>query len=162
MGVPDETIDDDEELSFAPAPSPDQSPEEARARLAALRGKPLDAPSRLAVVSEEEPVDATVNREPEAAPAASAPSGATINLALPANMAARLLALLGDEKPTEAPKAEPQRPAKAQKGEKPLFKAVKVRITTRVDADVLDAFKATGPGWQSRMNDVLRENMPNS
>ncbi|TIU67061.1 MAG: hypothetical protein E5W25_16405 [Mesorhizobium sp.] len=77
-------------------------------------------------------------------------------------MAARLLALLGDEKPTEAPKAEPQRPAKAQKGEKPLFKAVKVRITTRVDADVLDAFKATGPGWQSRMNDVLRENMPNS
>ncbi|WP_292411392.1 BrnA antitoxin family protein [Mesorhizobium sp.] len=158
--MPDETIDDDEELSFAPAPSPDQSPEEARARLAALRGKPLDAPSRLAVVSEEEPVDATVNREPEAA--AAAPSGATINLALPANMAARLLALLGDEKPVEAPKAEPQRPAKAQKGEKPLFKPVKVRITTRVDADVLEAFKATGPGWQSRMNSVLRANMPST
>jgi uncharacterized protein (DUF4415 family) len=26
----------------------------------------------------------------------------------------------------------------------------------RVDADVLDAFKATGPGWQTRINTVLR------
>ncbi len=27
----------------------------------------------------------------------------------------------------------------------------------RVDADVLDAFKATGPGWQTRINAVLLE-----
>jgi uncharacterized protein (DUF4415 family) len=26
----------------------------------------------------------------------------------------------------------------------------------RVDADVLAAFKATGPGWQTRINAVLR------
>jgi len=27
----------------------------------------------------------------------------------------------------------------------------------RYDADVVDAFRATGKGWQTRMNDVLRE-----
>jgi uncharacterized protein (DUF4415 family) len=27
----------------------------------------------------------------------------------------------------------------------------------RVDADVLAAFKATGPGWQTRINALLRE-----
>jgi uncharacterized protein (DUF4415 family) len=27
----------------------------------------------------------------------------------------------------------------------------------RVDADVLAAFKATGPGWQTRINAVLRK-----
>ncbi len=26
-----------------------------------------------------------------------------------------------------------------------------------VDADALDAFKATGPGWQTRINAVLRD-----
>lgn len=32
-------------------------------------------------------------------------------------------------------------------------------LNMRVDADVLDAFKATGPGWQTRINAVLREAM---
>jgi uncharacterized protein (DUF4415 family) len=26
----------------------------------------------------------------------------------------------------------------------------------RIDPDVLDAFKATGPGWQTRINDALK------
>jgi len=30
-------------------------------------------------------------------------------------------------------------------------------LNMRVDAEVLDAFKATGPGWQTRINAVLRE-----
>jgi uncharacterized protein (DUF4415 family) len=29
-------------------------------------------------------------------------------------------------------------------------------ISLRVDADVLDAFKSTGDGWQTRMNGILR------
>jgi uncharacterized protein (DUF4415 family) len=33
----------------------------------------------------------------------------------------------------------------------------KVPITLRVDADVLAVFKASGKGWQTRVNDVLRE-----
>lgn len=30
-------------------------------------------------------------------------------------------------------------------------------LNMRVDAEVLDAFKATGPGWQTRINELLRE-----
>ena len=33
----------------------------------------------------------------------------------------------------------------------------KVSTTVRFDRDVLDAFRATGSGWQVRMNDVLKE-----
>ena len=33
-------------------------------------------------------------------------------------------------------------------------------ISLRVDADVLERYRATGPGWQSRMNDALRKAMP--
>jgi uncharacterized protein (DUF4415 family) len=33
----------------------------------------------------------------------------------------------------------------------------KVRTTMRLDPDVLAAFKETGPGWQSRVNDALRD-----
>ncbi|TPN11925.1 BrnA antitoxin family protein [Mesorhizobium sp. B2-1-2] len=80
-----------------------------------------------------------------------------VSVSLPADKMARLLAMLDGE----APKAEPQKPASTvKKADKPLFKPVKVRITTRVDADVLEAFKATGDGWQTRINDVLRQNMP--
>ena len=30
-------------------------------------------------------------------------------------------------------------------------------LNMRVDAEVLDAFKSTGPGWQTRINALLRE-----
>jgi uncharacterized protein (DUF4415 family) len=30
-------------------------------------------------------------------------------------------------------------------------------LNMRVDAEVLDAFKATGPGWQTRINVLLRD-----
>ncbi len=33
----------------------------------------------------------------------------------------------------------------------------KVSTTIRFDADVLEAFKSEGPGWQTRMNRALRE-----
>ncbi|MBB5705449.1 BrnA antitoxin family protein [Sphingopyxis panaciterrulae] len=32
----------------------------------------------------------------------------------------------------------------------------KVSTTLRLDRDVLERFKASGPGWQSRMNKALR------
>lgn len=35
----------------------------------------------------------------------------------------------------------------------------KVPISIRLDADVLEYFKAQGPGWQTRMNSVLRAYM---
>jgi uncharacterized protein (DUF4415 family) len=38
--------------------------------------------------------------------------------------------------------------------------AIKRPISLRVDADVLERYRATGPGWQGRMNDALRKAMP--
>lgn len=40
---------------------------------------------------------------------------------------------------------------------RPPLEQPKLSMTMRVDADVLMAIKATGSGWQSRVNDVLRE-----
>lgn len=31
----------------------------------------------------------------------------------------------------------------------------KVAVTIRYDQDIIEAFKAGGPGWQTRMNDAL-------
>lgn len=42
----------------------------------------------------------------------------------------------------------------ARRGLKPL--AGKASISLRVDADVLEWFKAQGPGYQTRINAVLR------
>lgn len=36
----------------------------------------------------------------------------------------------------------------------------KTPISLRVDADVLERYRATGPGWQGRMNDALRKAAP--
>ncbi len=33
----------------------------------------------------------------------------------------------------------------------------KQAVTVRYSPDVLDSFKATGAGWQTRMNDALRD-----
>lgn len=33
----------------------------------------------------------------------------------------------------------------------------KLALTVRYDADVIDAFKATGKGWQTRMNAALKD-----
>ena len=43
-----------------------------------------------------------------------------------------------------------------RRGRPPVEKP-KQAISLRVDADVLDYFKASGPGWQSRMNEALRK-----
>lgn len=40
---------------------------------------------------------------------------------------------------------------------RPVVAATKISTTIRFDADILAAFKARGDGWQTRMNDALRE-----
>ena len=42
------------------------------------------------------------------------------------------------------------------RGRPPLARP-KAALTMRVDANVLDALKASGPGWQTRINDLLRD-----
>ena len=47
---------------------------------------------------------------------------------------------------------------KRRPGQRGLQKApVKVPTTIRFDTDLLAAFKATGRGWQTRMNEALRQ-----
>lgn len=43
-----------------------------------------------------------------------------------------------------------------KKAGRPKSDNPKVSISLRVDQDVLEKFKATGRGWQSRMNDALK------
>ncbi|MGB4061122.1 MAG: BrnA antitoxin family protein [Burkholderiaceae bacterium] len=40
---------------------------------------------------------------------------------------------------------------------RPAVTVKRPTLNMRVDADVLDAFKATGTGWQTRINALLRE-----
>lgn len=40
---------------------------------------------------------------------------------------------------------------------RPRLANPKVPVTLRVDADVLERFKAGGKGWQSRMNEALKK-----
>jgi uncharacterized protein (DUF4415 family) len=43
---------------------------------------------------------------------------------------------------------------------RPRVAQPKVNQTLRLDTDVVDAFKSTGPGWQARINAALRKVMP--
>lgn len=42
-------------------------------------------------------------------------------------------------------------------GRPPLGNAPKRQVTLRLDADMVERFRATGKGWQSRINDTLRK-----
>jgi uncharacterized protein (DUF4415 family) len=39
---------------------------------------------------------------------------------------------------------------------RPLGSGTKKQITLRLDADLVEKFKASGSGWQTRINDVLK------
>jgi uncharacterized protein (DUF4415 family) len=43
------------------------------------------------------------------------------------------------------------------RGRPPLRGRPKRQVTLRLDPDVIDRFRATGAGWQSRINDALRK-----
>ncbi|WP_376800111.1 BrnA antitoxin family protein [Candidatus Raskinella chloraquaticus] len=40
---------------------------------------------------------------------------------------------------------------------RPKAEAPKVSTTLRLDADIIERFRADGPGWQSRINAALRD-----
>ncbi len=51
---------------------------------------------------------------------------------------------------------------KALKRGSPKASATKISTTIRLDAEVLEAFKATGHGWQTHLNQVLRDWVKNT
>jgi uncharacterized protein (DUF4415 family) len=58
---------------------------------------------------------------------------------------------IGESATQELMRRSRGRPPKADK---------KVNQTLRLDPDVLEAFRQEGSGWQARINEILRENMP--
>ena len=44
---------------------------------------------------------------------------------------------------------------------RPKAESTKLALTVRYDVEVVDAFKATGKGWQTRMNAALRDWLKN-
>ncbi|MBV7482835.1 BrnA antitoxin family protein [Bordetella sp. BOR01] len=57
----------------------------------------------------------------------------------------------------DAPEATAADLAPARKLGRPPAERAKVQLTVRYDQDVVEAFKTGGPGWQTRMNDALRD-----
>ena len=55
-------------------------------------------------------------------------------------------AVMRDDEPAVAPKP-------------PMINGVKQIVTIRLDVDMLEWFKAAGPGYQTRINQVLRDHM---
>lgn len=52
----------------------------------------------------------------------------------------------------KATKKEPEAPPK-----KLTLPGVKEQVSLRIDQDVLEYFRESGPGWQDRINDALRK-----
>lgn len=51
-------------------------------------------------------------------------------------------------------------PAEAKRAKRmgrPPLATPKISVTIRYDQDIIDAFRKTGDGWQTRMNAALRE-----
>jgi uncharacterized protein (DUF4415 family) len=69
------------------------------------------------------------------------------------------------EKPAKPPKPaeaiDPPTAPPKKRGPKPRDDA-KVQITLRLGPDVIAAFRATGPGWQSRINEALKASLTRS
>lgn len=51
-------------------------------------------------------------------------------------------------------------PDVVRRGRGPQKAPTKQIISIRLDAHVLEKFRATGPGWQSRINEVLAKHAP--
>jgi uncharacterized protein (DUF4415 family) len=51
----------------------------------------------------------------------------------------------------------PELAASIRKGRGPNKAPTKKLVSLRLSPDVLDHFKATGPGWQSKIDDALRK-----
>lgn len=82
-----------------------------------------------------------------------------LGLLLPtaAEDAAIAAGLAQDADTMEITRADLPRLAPLRRPGRPVAEHPKVPMTMRVDADVLAAIKASGSGWQTRVNRVLRE-----
>jgi uncharacterized protein (DUF4415 family) len=62
-----------------------------------------------------------------------------------------------DERPATAAEMDAGLVADIKRRGRPLGSGSKEQVAIRFDNDVLAAFRAAGPGWQTRMNAALRD-----
>lgn len=62
-----------------------------------------------------------------------------------------------DDRPASAQALKQSLADQPRKRGRPFSASTKQQVAIRFDRDVLDALRATGPGWQTRVNDVMRE-----
>ena len=62
-----------------------------------------------------------------------------------------------DDRPAIAAELASGIEATRRKRGRPAGSGTKEQVAIRIDHDILEAFRAGGPGWQTRMNDALRE-----
>jgi uncharacterized protein (DUF4415 family) len=46
------------------------------------------------------------------------------------------------------------------RGRGPQKRPTKRLVSLRLDPEIIERFRATGPGWQSRINDTLGDHLP--
>ena len=66
---------------------------------------------------------------------------------------------LTDDMLDEADLYEGDRLLRPGKRGRPKSGQTKALLSLRLDAEVIEGFRATGPGWQSRINDALRTHL---
>lgn len=84
-------------------------------------------------------------------------SGKTLHMPTPEEDAEINRGIAADPDTYEASAEDFQKMKRLGARGRPKLDNPKVSLTVRYDADVIDAFKAMGDGWQTRMNDALRE-----
>ncbi|MFY7916520.1 MAG: BrnA antitoxin family protein [Rubrivivax sp.] len=62
-----------------------------------------------------------------------------------------------DDRPASAEALQRALADLPRKRGRPLSSSTKQQVAIRFDRDVLAALRATGPGWQTRVNDVMRD-----
>lgn len=58
-----------------------------------------------------------------------------------------------------ASEAHPDLVAEYRRGRGPQIAPTKRQVTLRLDADLLEALRAQGKGWQTRVNEMLRKDV---
>lgn len=62
-----------------------------------------------------------------------------------------------DDRPATAQEMRAGIEADKRRRGRPAGSGTKEQVAIRFDRDVLDTFRSAGPGWQTRMNDALRD-----
>ena len=62
-----------------------------------------------------------------------------------------------DDRPLTGQELQAGLAAALKKRGRPAGSGSKEQVAIRFDREVLSAFRASGPGWQTRMNDALRD-----